>query len=101
MSKPNPRNVEQIKRMLEDKHTIAATAKKFNVSNYAVFKIKNNIDKYDRGNQVVVDSISNKVFNDLHNIANNKGLKFPKFMKEELKKITDSYPDRMKQPLIN
>jgi hypothetical protein len=94
------KKVNEIQVMLKNKTSIREISKKVNVSSHQVFKIKNGIDSYSRGNLISVNSVSDKVYKDLHNIADNLNMKFPEFMKMELKKITTSYPEKMKQPVI-
>lgn len=72
-------------------------AEKLNVSAHSVFKVKNNIDVYKRGNLIQVDSVSDKLFNDLKNIAENKGEKFPEFIRKELRIAAEKYPEEYKK----
>ena len=95
--KITPKITQQINSLLNEGKSIKVVALKLNVSAHSVFKTKNNIVSYRRGNRIDVSSISDKMFNDLNNIASNLGLKMPAFMKKEYKKIIDSYPEKMKQ----
>lgn len=49
-------------------------------------------------NEIRIQNVNNKVFEEINNIAKNQGITLAAFMKPELRKIVDSYPDKLKQP---
>lgn len=49
-------------------------------------------------NEIRIQNVNNKVFEEINNIAENLGVTLAAFMKPELRKIVDSYPDKLKQP---
>ena len=48
--------------------------------------------------EIRIRGVSEKMHEELHNIADNIGVPFPLFIKPELRKICESYPDKMKKP---
>ncbi len=75
-------------------------SEKLNVSKHKVFLVANGFDKYERGNRIHIDQISDKVYNELINISENKGLKLSEFLRKELRYITEKYPNYTKKPVI-
>ena len=99
-NKIDEKNKKIIVKMLSDKLTIKTISDKLNVSIHQVFKIKHNIEVYERGNVIRIERISDSVFNDIHNIAKNLDMKLPNFLKIHLRKIVEKYPADLKQPVI-
>lgn len=94
--KLNPKNILEIKAMLNDKHKQHEIAKSLNVSRHTVFKVNKGCN-YKRTDQVWINGVSIKLKTDLKNIADNLGYKFSEFMIKELRKVVENYPDKMKQ----
>lgn len=90
----------EINKLLAQKFSQVYISNKLNVSKHCVFLVANNLKKYERGNRIHIDQISDKVYNELINISENKGLKLSEFLRKELRYITEKYPQYIKKPVI-
>ncbi len=51
----------------------------------------------EKQTEMIVRAVSEKTFNEIENICENLGCDLSPFLKIELKKISGSYPDKLKQ----
>lgn len=49
--------------------------------------------------EIRVRGVSPKLVTELNNIANNIGISLTQMLKPKLREISDSYPEKMKEPL--
>lgn len=90
------KNKAIIEKLLEEKVPMRQISEIVNVSVHNIFLCKNKIEKVSRGKVINISSVSVKLYSDLHNISDNLGIKFGDFMRKELRKISESYPQKMK-----
>ena len=54
---------------------------------------------YDKDGEIRIKTVPSKNIQALHNIADHIGVDFSAFMKTEIRKIIDSYPEKYLQPI--